>query len=190
MLQRLARAVMAASGPPPGSPEAAVQDAWTACAEAAGAGRSMRELGEWDRLEATAAYAGAEDVLRAMAAMESAPKEEAYAVGVRQLTDAVRLATDGNTLTAKREYHESRGAKLPQLVAVVQSHGKPELARFVDVEAFVAQAKATGSCLQTRADSYHGSLWCISEAGHTKPHFYASCIPCDLADRFLNSMPR
>lgn len=58
MFKRIARGVMALSGPPPGSPESAVQDAWTACAEAAGAGRSMRELGEWDRLEATAAYAG------------------------------------------------------------------------------------------------------------------------------------
>lgn len=190
MFKRLARGVMAVSGPPPGSPESAVQDAWAACAEAVGAGRSMRELGEWDRLEATAAYAGAEDVLRSMAAMELAPSEEAYAAGVRQLTSAVRAATDGKTLSAKRQYHESRGAKLPQMVAMVQSAGHPELARFVDVGVFVTEVQATGSCMNTRPDPYHGAMWCISDAGHTKPHFYASCVSCDLADRFLSMMPR
>lgn len=110
-----------------------------------------------------------------MAAMESAPSEAAYAVGVRQLTNAVRAATDGKTLSAKRQCHESRGARLPQMVALVRSHGQPELARFVDMEVFVTEVRATGSCMERRPDPYHGAMWCISDAGHAKPHFYASC---------------
>lgn len=189
MLRRLARGAMFVTGPTPGTAEHALQQAWVACSEAAGAGRSMRDRGEWARLGASAADAGAESVLSAMTAMESASEvsDDAYANAVRQLTSAVRDATDTKVLEARRQFHASRGAKLPQLVALVQSRGKGDLAQFLTVEVFVADAQKSGACMHARSDAYHGTMWCVSEAGHGHPHVHAECVACDLANRFLDA---
>lgn len=189
MLRRLARGAMSVTGPTHGSPEHALQLAWVACSDAAGAGRSMRERGEWDQLAEAAADAGAENVMSAMKAMEAASEvsEDAYANAVRQLTSAVRAATDTKVLDARRQVHASHGAKLPSLVALFQSRGKGDLAQFLNVEVFVADAQKSGACMHARSDPYHGTMWCVSEAGHGYPHVHTECVACDLADRFLET---
>ena len=189
MFRRIAHGVMSVTGPGPGGPEYALQQAWVACSDAAGAGRSMHERGEWARLGAAAADAGAENVMSAMTAMETASEvsDDAYASAVRQLTSAVRAATDSKVLDARRQYHASRGAKLPQLAALVLSRGKGDLAQFLSVEAFVADAQKSGGCMHSRSDAYHGTMWCVSAAGHSHPHVHTECIACDLANDFLDS---
>lgn len=166
MLRRLAHGAISVTGPTHGSPEHALQQAWVACSDAAGAGRSMRERGEWARLGAAAADAGAENVMSAMMAMETASEvsEDAYASAVRQLTSAVRAATDTKVLEARRQFHASRGAKLPSFVALFQSRGKGDLAQFLSVEVFVADAQKSGACMHARSrtwiqpdDSAHGA---------------------------------
>lgn len=180
---------MSATGPAPGSPEHALQQAWIACSDAAAAGRSMRERGEWARLQEAAADAGAEDVMTAMTTTERASEvsEDAYASAVRQLTSAVRAATDRRVLDGRRQFHASRGAKLPSLAALLQSRGKGDLARSLSVEVFVADAQKSGGCMHARSDPYHGTVWCVSRAGHGHPHVHSACVACDIAVRFLDA---
>lgn len=105
MLRRLAHRIVNATGPRRDSVENELQEAWVAVASAAGDRRNLNERGEWDRLRRAAVQAGSRETLDAMLAMEAASdtSDDAWAIAVRMLTDAIKLATDPRKRAAPRE---------------------------------------------------------------------------------------
>jgi hypothetical protein len=95
--------------------------------------------------------------------------------GFRLPPELPRVA--GWRFLACNDDHTEAGARLEELRAVGERHGKTGATTGLSLNDRLAEMRADGCCLVDRADSQHGRVWCADKAGHSGNHAPV-CIPC------------
>lgn len=77
--------------------------------------------------------------------------------------------------------HDDVGAKLPELRALLEHHGRAEFAASLTLDIWLAHMRSTGACLAQRVHGGHlgQGVWCIAPTGHAGGHV-ATCPSCEM----------
>lgn len=83
--------------------------------------------------------------------------------------------------------HSKTRTQMAAYRALLERHGRSNEAYRLSNDAWLAQGRQEGCCLQTRDDPDHGPVWCMLDSGHPGPH-EPECPDCWLANFVKESL--